>query len=145
MVDVTIKNSAGVIFTFSPGEISSLRSGLSADIDHTAFPASGPSTAFLFDFEGVRKVIQITGALFDNGTNRTDSGTTITILAQKQFLEKALDGAQGSVDFNSTYDAQTFDGSSFVQTKVMWGSINFEEIAGDVEELPFTATLFVGT
>lgn len=145
MADVTIKNASGVIFTFAPGEVASVRSGLAADVDQTALPASGPSDAFLFDFEGVRKVIQIKGALFLTDTTRTSTGSTKTILEQKQFLEKILDGSQSSVDFTSTYDTETFDGSSFVQTKIMWGGIEFEEIAGDVEELPFTATLLVGT
>ena len=145
MSDVTIKNSAGVTFTFAPGEIAKVRSGTAADIDQTALPTSGPSQAFLFDFEGVRKVIQINGALFLTATTRTSTGITKTILEQKQFLEKSLNGSQSSVDFTSTYDAQTFDGTTFVQTKVMWGNIEFEEIAGDVEELPFTMTLLVGT
>ena len=144
MTAVTIKNGAGVTFTFADGEVDTVRSAINADIDQTPLPTSAPSQAFLFDFEGVRKIITVKGSLFDNGANRISSGTAITILAQKQFLEKALDGLQTAVDFTSTYESQTFDGTSFVSTKVMWGTIAFDEIAGDVEVLPFTMTLVVG-
>ena len=145
MADVTIKNGSGVTFTFAQGEIEKVRSGTGADIDQTALPAAGPSEAFLFDFEGVKKVIQINGALFETTTTRTSSGVTKTILEQKQWLEQNLNGAQTAVNFTSTYETQTFDGSSFEQTQVMWGNIEFEENAGDPEELPFSLTLLVGT
>ncbi len=145
MADVTIQNSSGVTFTFQQGEVDKVRSQVIADIEQTALPASGPSQAFLFDFEGVRKLITITGSLFDADTTRTSSGTTKTILEQKQWLEQNLNGSQSAVTFSSTYEAQTYDGSAYQNTKVMWGSIEFEEIAGETEELPFVATILVGS
>lgn len=145
MADVTIQNGSGVTFTFLQGECKSVRSRVVADIDQTNIPGLGPSQSLLFDFSGVTKVIQIKGELWTDGTTRTSSGTTTTILQQKQWLEQNLNGLQTAVTFSSTYEAQTFDGSSYVPTKVMWGVIEFEERVGDVEELPFNATLLVGT
>ena len=145
MADVTITNSAGVVFTFEAGEVEKVRSAVNADIDQSALPSSGPSLAFLFDFEGVRKIISVTGVLIASATTRTSSGTTKTILEQKQWIEQNLSGAQTAAAFTSTYESQTFDGSAFATTNIMWGSITFEEIAGDPSVLPFTIQLLVGT
>ena len=132
-------------FTFEQGEVESVRSSVTADVDQTTLPGAGPSQALLFDFDGVKKILQLRGNLFDTVTTRTSSGDTKTILEQKQFLEQNLSGLQSGVVFSSTYEAQTFDGSSYVNTEVMWGSIEFEEVTGEPELLSFTATLLVGT
>ena len=144
MADPTIQNSSGIIFTFNSGEIKSVRSRLMADIDQTSIPGLGPSQSLLFDFNGVTKMISLRGELWSDGTNRLSSGTAITILAQKRWLEENLNGFQTAVAFTSTYESQTHNGTSYEATKVMWGSINFEEVSGDPEVLKFDCTLMVG-
>ena len=144
MADVIITNASGVTFTFESGEVDLVRASVDEEIDQTGLPAPGPSEDFLFDFEGVRKIIQVNGGLYLTATTRTSTGTTKTILAQKQWLEQNLNGSQTSANFTSTYEAQTFDGSSYVATKIMWGTITFAEVSGDPELLPFTITLVVG-
>ena len=144
MAQPTITNSVGTIFTFNDGELKSVRSKVIADIDQTSIPGLGPAQALLFDFNGVTKMIQIKGELWTDGTNRLSSGSAITILEQKQFLEQNLSGLQSAVTFTSTYESQTFDGTAYTTTKVMWGSIAFEEVSADPEVLKFNATLLVG-
>lgn len=144
MADVAITNSAGTIFTFSQGEVDKVRSQIVADVEQTAFPGGGPLNAFNFDFNGPLKIINLTGALFETTASRTDSGSVTTILEQKQWLEQNINGLQTSTTFTSTYDAQTFDGSSFVNTTIMFGQMEFNEEAGNPELLPFTMQLLVG-
>lgn len=144
MADVTVQNASGVTFTFQQGDTDRVRSVITANPDQLSIPGSGPGAAFLFDFEGPIKAIEISGELTEASTSRTSSGTTTTILQQKQWLEENLNGLQVATNFTSTYETQSYDGSSFTQTKIMWGQMSFEEIAGDPEALPFTATLLVG-
>lgn len=145
MVNVTITNSSGTTFTFADGEVKSVKSQLNPDIELNPLPGSGPAAAFAFDFNGVVKTISLRGVLFETDTSRTDSGSTTTILEQKQFLEQSLDGFQTSTNFTSNYESQTFNGSSFVQTKVFMGVTDFEEVEGDPERLMFNINLIVGS
>lgn len=121
-----------------------VRAQIVADAEQTALPGGGPILAFLFDFSGPLKMITINGQLFETATTRTDTGSTTTILEQKQFLEKNINGFQGSTVFSSTYESQTFDGSAYQNTTVMVGEISFEEEAGNPEELKFIMRFLVG-
>lgn len=144
MAEPAITNSAGVTFTFESGEVASVQSDIVSDIDPLALPASGPSQTFLFDYAGVLKNIILQGVLFETSTSRTDSGTTTTILQQKQWIEKNLNGQQTANTFSSTYDSQTYNGSSFETTKIMFSKVSFTERSGDPESLAFTINLIVG-
>ena len=145
MADVTFTNKSSTVFTFAQGEVNSVRSQTRGDIEQTALPVSGPISAFLFDFNGPVKIITITGQLFATTGSRTDSGSTTTILEQKQWLEQNIDGFQSATRFTSTYEAQTFDGSTYQNTTVMVGETDFDEEAGNPEELKFTMRFVVGT
>lgn len=145
MANPTVQNGSGVTFTFQAGDVETVRAKITAGVDQTTFPGAGPSAAFLFDFEGVNKIVTLSGTLTEASSTRTSSGTTTTILAQKQWLEANLSGLQSSVTFTSTYDSQSYDGSSFQTTKVMFGDVEFTENQGDPEHLSFTITLLVGT
>lgn len=144
MADVTLTNQAGTIFTFAQGEVNVVRSQVGADIEQSSLPGSGPIQAFLFDFSGPVKVVTISGQLFSTTSSRTDSGSTTTILEQKQWLEQNINGIQSSTAFTSTYEGQTFDGSSYQSTTVAVGEVTFDEEAGNPEELKFTMRLLVG-
>ena len=67
------------------------------------------------------KVITLTGTLFETTSSRTSSGSTTTILEQKQFLEQNLSGIQTATTFTSNYESETFDGTDFVPTQVFTG------------------------
>ena len=117
MTDVTITDSSGNVFTFADGELDSVRSSTRGDIEVTAFPGTGPANALGFDFNGVLKTISIPGKLFETTTSRVNTSSITTILEQKQFLEKTLNGRQTSSTFTSNYESQTYDGENFVNTK----------------------------
>ena len=144
MANPTIKNSNNVTFTFTAGEVRGVRSQTNADIEPTPFPGTGPANALNFDFNGPIKRININGVLFDDGTNHLDAGSAITILEQKQWLENNISGLQDGLTFASTYETQSFDGSSLTNTKVFVGNIAFDEQAGNPEQLPFTISFLVG-
>ena len=145
MADVTFTNSSGTVFTFEQGEVNNVRSAISPDIEQTPLPGGGPSLAFTFDFNGPIKVINITGQLVATTASRTDTGSVTTILEQKQWLEQNINGFQTATAFTSTYEGQTFDGSSFVATTAVQGNISFDEEAGNPEELKFTMIFIVGS
>ncbi|KKM72365.1 hypothetical protein LCGC14_1421280 [marine sediment metagenome] len=145
MADVTFTNSSGTVFTFAQGEINVVRSQISPDVEQSALPGTGPISAFLFDFNGPIKIITITGQLFVTTASRTDTGSTTTILEQKQWLEQNINGFQLPTAFSSTYEGQTYDGSSYQSTTVAVGNISFDEEAGNPEELKFTMQFVVGS
>ena len=145
MADVTFTNKSATVFTFAQGEVNSVRSQTRADVEQTALPVSGPIDAFLFDFNGPVKIITITGQLFLTSSSRTDTGSTTTILEQKQWLEQNIDGLQSATRFTSTYEAQTFDGATYQNTTVMVGETSFDEESGNPLELKFTMRFVVGT
>jgi len=145
MADVTFTNAAGTVFTFAQGEVNVVRSQVVSGAEQTALPGGGPISAFLFDFNGPVKIVTINGQLFETATSRTDTGSTTTILEQKQWLEQNIDGFQSATRFTSTYESQTFDGSAYQNTTVMVGETSFDEEAGNPEELKFTMRFVVGT
>jgi hypothetical protein len=145
MTDVTITGNDGAVFTFADGELSGIRTQLNPDIEVNPLPGSGPSQALAFDFNGVLKTISLSGVLFETTTSRVDTSSVTTLLEQVQWLEKQLNGTQLARIFTSNYASQTFDGTSFVTTKILAGSFDFNENAGDPERLPFTINLLVGS
>lgn len=145
MVDVTITGNDGSIFTFAAGEVKDVDGQVIADIEISEFPGTGPSESFGFDFNGVRKVITLTGHIFETTTSRVNTESVTTVLEQKQWLEKQLNGQQSGRTFTSNYESQTFDGTSYVPTKIFAGQAIFKEIAGDPERLQFTINLLVGS
>ena len=144
MAEPTLTNGAGTTFTFAAGEVNQVRAQVAADVEQTAFPGSGPISAFNFDFNGPLKIITISGQLALAASTRTDAGSVTTILEQKQWLEENINGSQTSTAFTSTYEGQTFDGSSYQSTTVMVGQVDFSENSGNPLELPFTMQLLVG-
>jgi len=145
MTDVTITGQDDAIFTFEQGEVKDVKSRTAGDIELNALPGSGPSQAIGFDFNGVIKMITISGVLFETTASRVDTSSVTTILEQKQWLEKQLNGAQFPKGFTSNYESQSYDGNSFVSTQVFKGQLEINETEGSPEALPFTITLLVGS
>ena len=135
--------STGAKFTFIDGDCEQITSGVSTDLDFDAMPGMTPDQAMLFDFNGVKKVITIKGRLSTNGSNVLNSGSAITIDEQRQWLEKNINGVQSGTLFKSNYTS-TWNGSSFADSVVLFGSVTWDETTGDPNSLPFTIQIFVG-
>ena len=145
MTEVTLTRS-GVTFTFSQGEINQVTENINVGLDIIELPLAGPSDASLFDFTGTTKQLSIDGALFNDGTNKLSSGSAITILEQKQWLEALASGNQtANITFTSNYFSQSYNGSSFVSTTGAVSKINFVEVEGDPNRLKFTMAIEVGS
>ena len=144
MTDVSITGQDDSIFTFAQGEIKSAKGRIAADIEINALPGSGPSSAIGFDFSGVLKLITISGVLFETTSSRVNTSSVTTILEQKQWLEKQFNGFQSAKAFTSNYDSQSYNGDSYVTTKIFNGQFEYDESEGNTETLNITITLLVG-
>ena len=144
MAAITITNSYGTVFTFSNGEVKNIECTISAQLDFDSMPMSTAPSAMLFDFNGITKVIDIQGELFNDGTNHTSAGSCITIDEQRQWLEGTMNGMQGGSVIASTYTS-TWDGSSFISSRVLFSVFRHREEEGKPEQHPFQITLFVGS
>ena len=142
MVSVSIQNSDGVTFTFQNSDIIKVQSIITGDIDHSTMPISGPMGAMGFDIAGGMKIIGVDGILTLASSTRTSTGTTTTILQQKQWLEAVINGNQSQVTFTSNYESKSY-GSSFTNTKVIIQKLTFGEESGMPNEVPFTMNLIV--
>lgn len=146
MTDVSIVGADGVTFTFLEGEVADVDSDIASGSEIQSAFGSGPATAFGYVMDGPTKIITVSGLLFDTtaeGT-RTSTGTTVTINAQKQWLEKQINGSQTLKTFTSNYESETYGAGAFVPTKVLIGRIQFRERSGSPDELQFTMRLLVG-
>lgn len=140
---VTLTISDGTVFTFNPGDVKNISIDLTADLDFDSMPQSLPKDAMLFDMNGVKKVINISGELQDTNTNRVSSGTVETINQQRQWLEKNLNGDQGGTLLDAPYTS-SWNGTTWVVSPILFSSIRFNAEEGNPEGLPFQITLFVG-
>jgi hypothetical protein len=106
-----------------------------------------------YDYDGVMKVITITGALTDSGTTRVAGQTITTKLAQKQWLESMINGDQHEITLTDDYEGQSVlkkAGAtvpylgSFTTTKAMASSIKFSRERGNPLKIPFALSIEVG-
>ena len=160
-VDVSILKGT-VLFTFQVCDVQSCKSAISCTLEPNQMPASGSMLTQIFDFNGVSKMITLKGALTTATVSRTSisgvaTSTTIkTVTEQKKWLESLCSGSQAPMTFISNYEtyststAQTPSdsdpyASTFAATTIMVESIDFDEQAANVDYLPFTINLKVGT
>lgn len=123
MANVTLLNAAGVTFTFADGEVEQVEIKKNGNLDENTLPASDSSSAFILDFNGVKKDITISGKLYDTtGSSRTSTGTTVTIEDQINWLASVLNGSQNGLTFNSSYQTNK---------KVYFRSMVFTEKSGN--------------
>lgn len=143
----------GITFTFSEGDVDSVKSVIEGRAETSEISGTGPMGAQNYDYDGVTKTITVTGRLTLAASTRTSSGTVTTILAQKQWLESVLNGAQNAITFTSTFETQSVSQASgatppyqaaFVSTLAMKSRIDFTEVQGNPSMLSFTMILQVG-
>lgn len=131
---VTIENQSGVTFTFQDGDPQIIVAEVMSEIEQMGLTGTTYSSAILADYEGVRKVITIEGALTPATSTTTDTGETKTIAEQKTWLEGLQSGLQLPKTFTASYEAE----------EVMVAKVRTEEHAGIPNFLPFQIILFVG-
>lgn len=132
---ITITNADGVVFTFQDGDIFNVESTVASSIEQYGLSGLDWTYAFLADFEGVRKIITLSGALTDASTSRTSSGSVLTIAQQKAWLEALQTGQQTPQSFVSDFENET----------VMVGQFRTNNDCQKPNELNFTMTLNVGS
>ena len=142
MVVPAIMTSDGVIFSFNDGDVDDITSALASEIDWDAMPGMTPDAALGFDFNGVKKQIDVSGTLTNTGTNRLSSGVATTIDEQRKWLEKIMNGAQSGSAFSSTYTS-TWNGVSWNASIILFSNITFNEKMGNPNGLNFRMTLLV--
>lgn len=136
-------NKNGVTFTFIDGDCEEIRSNYNSNLDFDSMPGMRAPDALLFDFNGVTNIITLSGKISDNGTNRLNSGSAITIEEQRRWLNQNINGAQSGLVFTSNYTA-VYDGVNWIAASVMLANFETTEITGDPASLHFTITLYVG-
>lgn len=143
MSEPAIMISDGTIFSFNPGDVEEINSDVVTDLDFDAMPGMTPDAALLFDLSGVKKTISFSGIISDTGTNRLSSGSAISIDDQRKWLERNLNGNQAGSAFSSNYTS-TWNGTSWVASKILFSGISFNEKTGTPNGLPFRINLLVG-
>lgn len=143
----------GITFTFAEGEVKEINTEITTNIEPVTISVSGPSATYVYDYDGCRKEITLVGILFATGTSRVSGYSIDTIIEQKQWLESLANGNQSPIQFSSNYESLSvlstasltlpYNGS-FSNTYVKIVSINFREMEGLVNELPFTIKMVVG-
>jgi hypothetical protein len=152
MTDISLTVN-GITFVFQSSDVKKVVSDIVGSPTQTARSNAGPMTTDVFDYDGVSKVITVEGVLTEASTTRISGYSVTTILAQKQWLESVLNGAQRVMEFESNYESQSVLSStsatppylgSFTSTKLMSGRARFEEDVDTPLRLKFTLTLLVG-
>ncbi len=143
MVNPSITNSNGVTFTFNAGDVHDIESDVVTEPDFDAMPQTTPDQAMLYDYNGVKKVITVTGELQDTGVNCLSSGTAIVVDDQRKWLEQNLNGGQSGATFTSNYTS-TYNGSTWADSKVLISRFRHNENTDKPNIIPFTIILFVG-
>lgn len=136
----------GITFTFRTGEVDSVDVNITTQLDFDSMPGITPDGALLQDVNGVLKVINIQGKLFNDGSNcltGTGAGNVTTIDEQRQWLEAHLNGQQVGLTFASNYSS-TYNGSTFANSKVLFSRFRHREEVGNPEFLPFEIDIYVG-
>jgi hypothetical protein len=153
MTDISL-TAGGYTFTFAEGEVSNIRSRIDSGVEEQPISATGPASAYTYDYEGCNKIITINGVLFETTSSRVDGYSINTIIEQKQWLESLANGSQSNITFTSNYETQSvlYSASatppylgSFTSTNVKVKSLNFSETIGEVNKVDFEIVLNVGT
>jgi len=133
----------GVTYTFPEGSVETIESSINSNVEQEAMPGMLPIYALVFDFNGAIKTITINGEIINAEDNTLSSGSAISINEQRQWLEQTISGFQTGITFESNYTS-SYNGSIFIDSKVLFGSIRFVETTGKPNSLPFQINLVVG-
>ena len=142
-MEPALTGNDGVTFSFQSGDVTVVKSNITCDLDHESLGGMDASKAMLYDMMGVKKVITVSGSLTTATSSRTNTGSTLTIEEQRQWLEKQFDGFQQGTEFESNHTS-TYNGSTFANSRIMKAALEFTEEQNKPSELPFTLVLFVG-
>lgn len=143
---VTITGNDGVVFTFNDEEVDSINVSESSSPDQYGQYGGGPADAYVYESDGPVARIVMRGVLIAASTTRTSSGTTTSLLQQRQWLSKLQNGQQTPKAFSSNYAGTMYSGISetFVPTTVYAASFDWSEEGSQFGVIPFTLTLLVG-
>lgn len=97
----------GLTFNFRDEFVKNYDTGPSAEIDKTVMPLGGPMSNLGLDFNGVQKVITMSGEFFDVSESVVtgDGAPNITTALQmKYWIESLVSGNQQAIDFYSEDD-----------------------------------------
>jgi hypothetical protein len=152
MVDVTLI-VGGTTFTFSNGDVQKITSTIETSAEQQKIASVSALGTRIYDYDGVIKMITISGVLTEAATTRISGHTITTIFQQKSWLESLANAAQGSITFQSNYESSSAISSTgavapykagFGNTTCKIMGMRFEEEEGVPNKLPFTITLGVG-
>lgn len=143
MATPTLTNAAGVVFTFNETDVENVQTSITANLDFDSMPASPATSALAFDFNGASKTITINGKITLATSTRTSVGNITAIDDQRKWLESFIDGLQLGNTFTSNYSS-SWNGSAWVNSKVLVGTVTFSEQTGEPNFLSFSMQLIVG-
>lgn len=162
--DIQIKNMrTNEVFNFVPGMINNENTKITIGIDPNITSGTGPMMNQGIDIDGINKTITLSGQFIDT-TSSVVSGTTNNIQSKqhmKLWFEALLSGYQRTVEYTSKANEYSSTGSgtkrfideisgvenvfdcNFVTTKGYIVDFTCDTNSGDVEQYPFSLTLFV--
>jgi len=170
----SISNDEGQTLTFNNAWIKSYSSAIAMnEKDTNVMPTTGPMANQTYDYNGVTKIITMSGEIFDVTGSVVTGGTHPegfdNVLAIKYWLEALLSGQQQAKNFVSPQDSKSLElgggisttavfaandlpgqndalylPGTWIQTKVFVISVEFPDAEENVGvKLPFTLTLEV--
>lgn len=162
MTEITLVRTVGSnshTFTFPEGMVKNVHSALASEIMENNMPGSGPALNIGIDFNGVTKVITISGELNDADTSvvtGTSAPTITTVKLIKLYLESFLSGQQQAIPLTSNYETwalespggtTTIDGQAipgtWVLAKIYMTAIDFDDNSGEPNIVPYSISLWV--
>ena len=152
MTNITLSVN-NTTFTFQNGDVTSCKGAPISDLETSMITGTGPMSVYNYEYNGSGKTLTISGVLTEAESTRTSTGTTTSILQQKQWLESLINGQQKSITLINSYESESVDTTSgatipyqarFHNTECLVNSITFEEHSGNPDQLMFNMTLSVG-
>ena len=154
-------NGKDHVFTFEQSMIEEVSSTTNSDVSQTVMPGSGPGSNVGNDFNGVNKIINVSGRLMSTEASVVtgiDAPQITSVKQMKMWLEALQNGAQIAKAFNSNYEDVSVLNSSvptepnvegqiipatLAQTKIYVMSFSFAEVEGIPDKFDFSLQLFV--
>jgi len=140
---LTASNGKGP-FTFQEGDIREIEYGKTAEIDDSPLYGLDSNQTFLFDTNGAKRTIIVTGELHDAAATVVSGETVTTAVQMMAWLNtNILNGNQGG---GHAFSSRLTTTSAGVQTSitVMIDKISFKDTAGESEHIPFTISMVEG-
>lgn len=149
----------GLTFNFPDEFIKQYESGPVGEIDKTIMPLGGPMANIGLDFNGVQKVITMSGSLFETSASvvsGVDSPTVTTAKQMKYWLESYVSGNQEAIEFYSVDDEYSLSNATgtteiegveipgtWVKTKVFVESPKITRVEGSPNMYSFSISFWV--